>query len=305
MKTLLIILAAIFGLSLISYGFFWYETANGSALQRLQASSHGHPVRWVWRGILSGALAQLLLLLALPLALWRRLWVPRPGAPGPRPAVILIHGIYHNASAWLFLRHLVRRAGFSHVFAWSYRSWETSFERLVDQLETRIREEIHGPFPEHPLILIGHSMGGLLTRALLTRPQVARRVRAVVTLGTPHQGSKLAVLGVGRLARSLHYRGPLISRLEALEGPLATPALALYSPVDNMVLPHQALHPLQPGWTLKETAPVSHVALLYHPGTARHLLNFLQAVCTQKPPGTPPQKSAARAAPFGFTVKNR
>lgn len=43
-----------------------------------------------------------------------------------------------------------------------------------------------------PLILVGHSMGGLDARYLAARLDPERRVRAVVTIGTPHRGSPIA-----------------------------------------------------------------------------------------------------------------
>jgi len=94
--------------------------------------------------------------------------------------------------------------------------------------------------------------------------------------GLLHQGSKLAVFGVGKLARSLIYKGPLIQSLEEEPADLITRCLALYSPLDNMVLPNEALLPTSAGWQREETSPLSHVGMLFHRPTAgraiRHLL---------------------------------
>lgn len=54
-----------------------------------------------------------------------------------------------------------------------------------------------------PIILIGHSMGGLVIKKayLLARhekPELARRIKSVVFLGTPHRGSDWAIL-LGRI----------------------------------------------------------------------------------------------------------
>lgn len=42
-----------------------------------------------------------------------------------------------------------------------------------------------------PCVLIGHSMGGLDARYLCAELDPGRRVRAVVTLATPHRGSPI------------------------------------------------------------------------------------------------------------------
>lgn len=43
-----------------------------------------------------------------------------------------------------------------------------------------------------PIVLIGHSMGGIDARYLASKLDPERRVRAVVTVGTPHRGSPMA-----------------------------------------------------------------------------------------------------------------
>jgi triacylglycerol lipase len=42
--------------------------------------------------------------------------------------------------------------------------------------------------PHRHLVLVGHSMGGLDARYVASRLDLARRVRRVVTIGTPHRG---------------------------------------------------------------------------------------------------------------------
>jgi len=64
-------------------------------------------------------------------------------------------------------------------------------------VETRSRdlaEQIHMRFPGNtPLHVIGHSMGGLDARRLLTRDaDLRRRIKTLVCIGTPHLGSPVA-----------------------------------------------------------------------------------------------------------------
>ena len=53
------------------------------------------------------------------------------------------------------------------------------------------------------MVLIGHSLGGLLIKSVLNHPDLADHIGLVITLATPHQGSVLAGLAMGRLGRSL------------------------------------------------------------------------------------------------------
>ena len=46
------------------------------------------------------------------------------------------------------------------------------------------------------VVIVGHSMGGLIGRLLAQDPRVARKIRSVLTISTPHQGTPLADLAI-------------------------------------------------------------------------------------------------------------
>ena len=62
-----------------------------------------------------------------------------------------------------------------------------------------------------PVHLIGHSMGGLDSRFMVSKLGMAHRVRSLTTVGTPHRGSAFADWGVKRF-------GPLVSPFFRLLG---------------------------------------------------------------------------------------
>jgi triacylglycerol lipase len=69
-----------------------------------------------------------------------------------------------------------------------------------------LKRYIERNVPEGPVHLIGHSMGGLDSRYMVSRLGMAERVRSLTTVGTPHRGSAFADWGVqrfGRLVRPL------------------------------------------------------------------------------------------------------
>lgn len=255
-----------------TYAFFWYETANGPHGSRLTELSGGHPGRWVLRGVVSGMVATAIVIVTFPLGLLPRSRRDADTA-GERPPVLLVHGLYHNAGAWLLYRWWLRRAGYDRVETFQYSSWGRSFEALQAELSKTVDRLFS--CAGRPVILVGHSLGGLLCRACAGDAALEGKIAALVSLGSPHQGSKLAVLALGSLGRSLLYRGDLIVGVEDRPLPASLPRLAVVSPVDSMVLPNEALQPRGDGWEVHQTPPVSHVSLLYHPGTARRVLSFL------------------------------
>jgi triacylglycerol lipase len=80
----------------------------------------------------------------------------------------------------------------------------------VEDRARRLGEQILRAFPDEPVHLIGHSMGGLDARRLLADPSWAGRVLSLTTIATPHLGTALAdfaKLRVGRIFRLLAALG--------------------------------------------------------------------------------------------------
>ena len=274
LKILALIFCVALGSSALTFAFFWLETAWSSHRGYLDRLFGGKTGRSLLKLILSSAGSLILVVAFSPLAFWRRLWEPVPDRGCALPPVILVHGLYHNASAWVLYRWWLGRAGFRNVYAFTYNSWKWSFHELLEQLDRQVAE-VATIFDGRRVALVGHSLGGLLSRAHVECSGRPERIQAVVALGAPHQGSKLAALGLGSLAQSLLYRGPLIDRLEEEARKTDVPRLAIHSPVDNMVLPNEALQTLHGGWEHRESRPVGHVGMLYHKPTANLVIDYL------------------------------
>ena len=143
-----------------------------------------------------------------------------PGASGS--VAVFLHGLTENEGAWCFraVRHhgdrsttygsmLQRDLGLTPV----YLRYSTGLRigdngARLDALLARLVEQ--WPVPVQDVVLVGHSMGGLVARSALHQarggtPDAApwtRLVRDTVTLGTPHLGAPLE-RGVHALAGAL------------------------------------------------------------------------------------------------------
>ncbi len=225
-------------------------------------------------GVATGLASQAALVLTYPLG---RLGC-RPGrtrrSAGPgTPTVVCLHGLYHNAAAFLALGPALGRAGLPQVLCLAYSSFGGDFETVAQGLLARLRRSLP---PQAPLLFLDHSLGGLLARRLAAEPDIGKRTLALVTLGAPHRGSELAALAVGRLGRGLVPGSPLFGMLDGLPDPPGAALLSLASPVDNMVIPLEGLVVGRPGWREEATPPVSHVAMLYHPAVTGRAAAFLR-----------------------------
>ena len=111
------------------------------------------------------------------------------------------------------------------------------------------------------------------------------RVRSVITLGTPHQGTPTAlvampVFGIGTSLRDLLPRSHLIKELGSLRFPPNVPMTSVYSRQDA-ICPWwcAVLHPRQGERHLTnvEVPGVGHSALTWHPGVYRIVRERLAA----------------------------
>lgn len=128
----------------------------------------------------------------------------RPGAGSiPRPAVVLIHGLDEPGRVWWNLSPVLDRKGYP-VLLMSY----PNDQQITDSARFMLEALAAYDFGAHPsgsaagIVLIGHSMGGLVAREMLTRPELdyggkvsagsVPKVSALIMVGTPNHGAQLA-----------------------------------------------------------------------------------------------------------------
>jgi triacylglycerol esterase/lipase EstA (alpha/beta hydrolase family) len=201
-----------------------------------------------------------------------REWQGKAGVP----PVLLVHGYGCNSGYWHFMSRALRRADISH-YTIDLEPVFAGIDQFVPALHARI-EEICRKTGQQKLIIVGHSMGGLVARAYL-RDHGAARVARVITLGTPHRGTGLARFGAGHNSRQMRWNGSAaegrcsawLARLERCEDPAVRSLfLSLYSHQDNIVSPQ--LSSCLPGALNIEFNGVGHVALGMHPSVLREVI---------------------------------
>ena len=202
--------------------------------------------------------------------------VPSPGE-GSLP-VLLIHGYVCNRGFWAPLSRRLAQAGIVHG-AVDLEPVGAGIDEFVP-LVARAVDELLAHTGARQVILVAHSMGGLVARAFL-RQHGVQQVARVITLGTPHHGTALANLAVGRNARQMSRPGGApnvwLAQLDADETP-ATRALftSIWSHHDNIVAPQASSH--LPGATNIALGGIGHVALAADPRVMRQVLSEITIV---------------------------
>jgi triacylglycerol lipase len=139
----------------------------------------------------------------------------------PRP-VLLLYGLLSTRNSCRLLERRLRRDGYG-VFSIDLGGLAGAFNsHSIDESAERVRdkvERLYARYPMGPLSIIGHSKGGLIGRYYVERLGGDARVRALITLGTPHHGTPLAYLGcatVGWFAPSVWQMTPRSAFLRRL-----------------------------------------------------------------------------------------
>ncbi len=153
-----------------------------------------------------------------------------------RIPVVLVHGLVDNRSVFSVMQRSLRRRGFAHVCSWNYSPFLTDVARGASHLGAHI-ERIRQQTGYDQVHIVGHSLGGLIARYHAQRQGGDSRIASLVTLGTPHGGSVLAHLAPTPLIRQLRPGSRILTELAQPAPGCRTRITAIYSDLDQMVLP--------------------------------------------------------------------
>jgi pimeloyl-ACP methyl ester carboxylesterase len=170
--------------------------------------------------------------------------------------VLLVHGYGCNGGYWAPLRALLRRERVSHdtVDLEPVTAPLDDYVAQVDRAVQRLLAATGAP----RVVIVGHSMGGLVARAWLRR-HGPRQVARIVTVGTPHHGTALATLGIGANARQMRQGADWLAQLARDDAAHRELVTSIWSWHDNIVAPQTSCR--LPGAKNIAFSGIGHVAL--------------------------------------------
>ena len=184
-----------------------------------------------------------------------------------RIPVVLVHGLIDNRSIFAVMRRSLRRRGFTQVGSWNYSPLSSDIARCAADLGAHI-ERVCEQTGHERVHVVGHSLGGLIARYHLQRQGGDRRMESLVTLGTPHQGSRLAHVVPTSMIRQLRPGSAVLQELAEPMPDCRTQVTALYSDLDQIVLPTAAGRCEHPDLKARNVLVrgVGHMSLPMHRG---------------------------------------
>jgi triacylglycerol lipase len=153
--------------------------------------------------------------------------------PSGERVVAFVHGYAAAGAVFDPLRSLVEERLGVETVEFTYLPTE-SFTTIVDRLSERL-DRIAA---RSRIDLVGHSLGGLISRWYLQELGGARHVDRLITLATPHAGTRSAKVALGPLRSALLPNGNVVRRLSASRAAASGVAhTALVAGADLMVSP--------------------------------------------------------------------
>lgn len=191
-------------------------------------------------------------------------------------AILFVHGYCRNQTDWLWMRSQLKDFDCPIFFV----NLEPTFSSIDNITKTSLIPKINH-IKEHTrckrLILVGHSMGGLVSSYFSEYLDIGDLVKAVITIGTPYGGTKIAVVGAGANAREMCPGSAFLTDLHAKMHNTAKDYYQICTKFDNKIFPWQSA--VFENTDPKKQAILSyeaHLCLLRSKEVATHLKSWLQ-----------------------------
>ncbi len=186
---------------------------------------------------------------------WRE-WAELDHLPaGATQGVLLVHGFSCNRGRWNGWMRRLRTQGVAFV-APTLEPAFGSIDAYADEIEAGVQQlkRLTGCMP----LLCAHSMGGLALRAWWRKHGAGHAAPRVITLGSPHQGTRMAALGLGANAAQMRQGSAWLVELPGLPDVdcFWTPCDQIVNPAERAVLPGARAHRLD---------GVGHMGLVHAP----------------------------------------
>ncbi|WP_328749805.1 alpha/beta fold hydrolase [Streptomyces sp. NBC_00285] len=194
-----------------------------------------------------------------------------------KPPVVLLHGFIDNRSVFVLLRRSLAQHGRQQIESLNYSPLTCDIRSAAELLGRHI-EEICERTGSTRVDIVGHSLGGLIARYYVQRLGGDARVRTLVTLGTPHAGTRVVPLASAHpIVRQMRPGSELLEELTRPAPGCRTHFVSFWSDLDHLMDPLETAC-IDHADLAAENVRVSgigHLALPVHPAVATGIRQVL------------------------------
>jgi triacylglycerol lipase len=161
-----------------------------------------------------------------------------PGKPIAGGAV-LVHGIFEDGSKFVKLKARLESHG---IRCLTPKLLHQDGTGGLDLLAAHLKQDIDQAFgPDQKIIVIGFSMGGLVSRYYLQNLGGAERCATFITISSPHHGTRIAYTYPSKGVIQMRPGSGFLAGLERTENHLdGIPVISFRTPLDLMIVPSES-----------------------------------------------------------------
>lgn len=187
--------------------------------------------------------------------------------------IVMVHGIFQRGHSFIPLKKKLEKQGYDCLVP----SLKPADARLgIEGLAQQLQREIEAKWGKQAdFHIVAHSMGGLVSRYYLQELGGYQHCQTLVTLATPHHGTKAAYFYPGKGAYQMRPNSEFLQQLDASAYRLKQVKLISYrTPLDLIILPSTSSH-----WEMAENHRVwalAHPLVMHTPRVQRHILEVIK-----------------------------
>jgi triacylglycerol lipase len=161
---------------------------------------------------------------------------PPPPVKPAVPRVVLVHGFLETGSTYRTLKKRLEKCGYECLVP---RLINTDGRGGLTFLATHLKQDIDAKFgPEAPISIVAFSMGGLVSREYLQNLGGAKRCSQLITVSSPHHGTKAAWLYPSQGVVEMRPGSRFLAHLHTTQDRLGKmPVTSYRTPLDLVILP--------------------------------------------------------------------
>jgi triacylglycerol lipase len=150
--------------------------------------------------------------------------------------VVFVHGILDNGSIFnKMIAHFEQQGVRCYAPSLTPSDGRTGLDELAIQLQGLLENTLTA---EHPISIVGFSMGAIITRYYLQKLGGFRTTRQFFSISAPHKGSVWSYCYPGKGAKQLRPSSSFLQELEKSENCLQKMEIYSYwTPFDLVILP--------------------------------------------------------------------
>lgn len=198
---------------------------------------------------------------------------PKPQKARGNSPILLVHGYLHNSASWLYFLYHLRNSDVGPVYTINLGSPFHSIEEYAEEVRKKAQKIAHET-GRRDLVLVGHSMGGLVSAYYATHLAPDETVVSVMTIGSPLEGTKLARFGIGYCTKQMRYQSNFTRYLRERIMESQIPFFHIGSQTDLIIRPTSSAFVYGPNSSSYEFQSHGHIFYLYSNTVIDKILEF-------------------------------